>query len=78
MKADFGWNARQRVFNSAAIAPAIMAAGAACFGLVILTLGGDQRMLGADNFLIQALIAIFVAFDAGLIAAYLVERAHRR
>ena len=73
-----GWNARQRVFNSAAITPTIIAAGAACFAAVILISGGNQRFTGANVFLIQAITASLAAFVGGLIAAYLVERALRK
>lgn len=74
-KGGWDWTARQRVFNSAAIVPAIIASGAVCFAVVILTLGDGQKFAGADNFLVQAITAILVAFASGMVAAYLVERA---
>ncbi len=69
------WTPRQRVFNAAAIAPTFIAVGSACFAFVILSLGDAKRFVGADNFLIQAITGILVAFATGMIAAYLVERA---
>lgn len=77
-KGGFEWTARQRVFNSAAIAPAIIAVGAALFGILILTKGGAQNYGGADVFLLQAITTVLAAFVAGMLAAYLVERLVRR
>ena len=68
------WNARQRVFNSAAIAPAIIAMGAACFTLVVLALGDEGRLGGANNFLLQVFVALLATFSSGMLAAYFVER----
>ena len=71
------WTPRQLVFNSAAIAPSLIAAGSACFAIVILTLGDARKFEGADNFLIQAITTVLVAFAAGMVSAFLVERAAR-
>lgn len=73
-----GWNARQRVFNSAAILPTIIAIGGVGFAAVILGLGGNPRFVATDAFLIEALTAIFAMFISGMIAAYFVERVQKR
>ena len=75
---DIGWNPRQRVFNSAAILPTIVAVGGVGFAAVILTLGGNPRLVATDAFLIEALTAIFSMFLFGMIAAYLIERVQNK
>jgi hypothetical protein len=77
-KLDLGWSARQRVFNSASIAPTLIATGSVCFALVMLTLGGNQRLTGSNQFLLQALTGILAALNGGMIAAYLVEHYSRQ
>jgi hypothetical protein len=72
--AGIAWTARERVFNSAAIAPVMIASGAACFAIVILTLGGTQKFAGAEAFLLEAITTLLAMFVIGMIAAYLVER----
>ena len=68
------WSARQRVFNSAAICPALLAVGGACFTTVILIMGKGGWITGSSSFLLQILTSIFASYSAGLLAAYLVER----
>jgi hypothetical protein len=70
-----GWGTpRARVFNSAAIAPTVIAVSLTAFVLVIISLGGERRPSDAEPFLIQALGTILAMFNGGLIAAYFVER----
>ena len=71
---SLGWDARQTVFNAASIAPTFLAAGMACFAVVIMSLGESKRFDAAGVVLLQAITAILAAFIAGMIAAYLVER----
>lgn len=52
--------------------------GAACFTLVILMLGDGGRLGGAKNFLFQVFVCLFATFSSGMLAAYLVERIHRK
>jgi hypothetical protein len=73
-KLDVGWTPRQRVFNSAAIGPSIIAAGAVCFVSVVLALGGSQRLKASEFFIIQFIVATLSACISGMIAAYLVEK----
>jgi hypothetical protein len=73
LKAGWG-NPRSRVFNSAAIAPTIIAVGLTALALVIFLLGGESGFFGAKPILIEGLAAIVAMLNGGLIAAYLVER----
>jgi hypothetical protein len=75
---ELGWSARQRVFNAASIAPTILAAGLACFAVVMLSLGGGRKFEASSNLLLQAFTSILASFISGMIAAYLVERVSRR
>ena len=68
-----GWSARQRVFNSAAIFPVLLAVGSVCFATIILTSGAEGWITGSNAFQLQTLTAIFAAYGAGLLAAYVME-----
>jgi hypothetical protein len=75
---ELGWDARQRVFNAASIAPTILAMGMACFAGVMLTLGGSKKFEATVIVLLQAIIAVLAAFISGMLAAYLIERSREK
>jgi hypothetical protein len=75
---ELGWDARQRVFNAASIAPTILAMGMACFATVILTIGNSKKFEATVSVLLQTITAILASFISGMLAAYLVERARKK